>query len=399
MNTPFPAPAPMPAPPSRACLHALPGNGIMVLSIIWTARSPAPLATSGAMISSWSPEPGARSPAPGHRANLRQTVFHLPKRSGRSRQGEPVRAIRKMPSRICRLSIAGRRARLRIGGRNGASSAQARVVDDVSVQGRFPFSSLASCRWRYGNPFCPHGLAGTLVGAEQGNADAQFNLGVMYDNGEDVPQDHAEAARWYRRAAEQEHASGQYNLGTMYAFGEDVPQDHAEALKSYRRAAEQGNADAQSEPPPGLPEAPTLEWDGAIMAATTTTHSAEVGKRAVRLVQGSQDNQGKPDQHGSRWQAVMLMSAKIGRAPQTLHERAKRAEVDSGKRAGIPADMAKTKALEREGRELKQANEILRKASAYFAPSRGLQANRERAGGRSLIARSNDDPIYRRSPR
>jgi hypothetical protein len=91
----------------------------MVLSIIWTARSPAPLAATAAMISSW-------SPAPGHRANLRQAVFHLPKRSGRSRQGEPVRAIQKMPSRTCRLLIEGRRARPRIGGRNGASSAQAR---------------------------------------------------------------------------------------------------------------------------------------------------------------------------------------------------------------------------------------------------------------------------------
>ena len=151
MAAPFPAPAPMLAPPSRACLHALPGNGLMVLSIIWTARSPPPLAPSPPMISSW-------SPAPGHRANLRQTVFHLPKRSGRSRQGEPVRAIQKMPSRICRLLIEGRRARPRIGGRNGASSAQARVVDEVSVQGWLPFSSLASCRCRYGNPLCPHGL-------------------------------------------------------------------------------------------------------------------------------------------------------------------------------------------------------------------------------------------------
>jgi transposase len=118
------------------------------------------------------------------------------------------------------------------------------------------------------------------------------------------------------------------------------------------------------------------------MAATTTTLSPEVGERAVRLVPGNHGNQ---DQHGSRWQAVMLMSAKIGRAPQTLHERAKRAEVDSGKRAGIPADMAKTKALEREGRELKQANEILRKASAYFASSRGLQANRRPLPGRACL--------------
>ncbi len=98
------------------------------------------------------------------------------------------------------------------------------------------------------------------------------------------------------------------------------------------------------------------------MSKTTNKFSPEVRERAVRMVL---DNEG---QHRSRWQEVMLMSAKIGRAPQTLHERAKRAELDSGKRAGIPADMAKTtKALEREARELKQANEILRKASAYFA--------------------------------
>ena len=54
--------------------------------------------------------------------------------------------------------------------------------------------------------------------------------------------------------------------------------------------------------------------------------------------------------------------------PQTLHEWVKRVEVDSGQRAGVPSDMAdKVKALERENRELRQANEILRKASVYFA--------------------------------
>jgi transposase-like protein len=65
---------------------------------------------------------------------------------------------------------------------------------------------------------------------------------------------------------------------------------------------------------------------------------------------------------------VVLISAKIGCAAQTLHEWVKKAEVDAGRRAGVPTEVAaKLKALERENRELRQANEILRKASAYFA--------------------------------
>jgi transposase-like protein len=72
--------------------------------------------------------------------------------------------------------------------------------------------------------------------------------------------------------------------------------------------------------------------------------------------------------HGSRWAAVVSISAKIGCAAQTLHEWVKKAEVDAGGRAGVPTEVAaKLKALERENRELRQANEILRKASAYFA--------------------------------
>ena len=98
------------------------------------------------------------------------------------------------------------------------------------------------------------------------------------------------------------------------------------------------------------------------MSKTTNKFSPEVRDRAVRLVL---DNEG---QHGSRWQAVMSSSAKIGCAPQTLNEWVKKAEVDSGRKPGLTTDMAaKLKALERENRELRQANEILRKASAYFA--------------------------------
>ena len=81
--------------------------------------------------------------------------------------------------------------------------------------------------------------------AEQGNADAQFDLGFMYENGTGVLQDYAEAVKWYRLSAEQGNAEAQYSLGFMYSSGTGVIHDYAEALKWYRLAAEQGNANAQ----------------------------------------------------------------------------------------------------------------------------------------------------------
>ena len=86
---------------------------------------------------------------------------------------------------------------------------------------------------------------GTLLFAEQGVAEAQFNLGLMYYNGQGVRQDYAEAVRWYRKAAEQGVAETQNNLGAMYAIGQGVRQDYAEAVKWYHQAAEQGYAAAQ----------------------------------------------------------------------------------------------------------------------------------------------------------
>ena len=95
---------------------------------------------------------------------------------------------------------------------------------------------------------------------------------------------------------------------------------------------------------------------------TTNKFSSEVRARAVRMVLDH------ANEHASRWAAVTSIAAKIGCTPQTLHDWVKKAEVDSGQRAGVPTDTAeKLKALERENRELRQANEILRKASAYFA--------------------------------
>jgi len=95
---------------------------------------------------------------------------------------------------------------------------------------------------------------------------------------------------------------------------------------------------------------------------TTNKFSPEVRASAVRMVADHEA------EHPSRWAPISSIAAKIGYSAHTLNEWVKRAEVDSGKRAGLPSDMAeKMKALERENRELRQANEILRKASAYFA--------------------------------
>jgi TPR repeat protein len=63
----------------------------------------------------------------------------------------------------------------------------------------------------------------------------------MYASGEGIPQDHAEASKWFRKAAEQGDAKAQNNLGVMHARGLGVPLDYAEAAKWFRKAADQGD--------------------------------------------------------------------------------------------------------------------------------------------------------------
>ena len=96
--------------------------------------------------------------------------------------------------------------------------------------------------------------------------------------------------------------------------------------------------------------------------ARTSRYSQEVRERAVRMVfeHGSE--------YDSEWEAICSIAEKIGCSSDTLRKWVRRTEVDTGRRGGLTSDeRARIKELERENRELRRANEILKKASAYFA--------------------------------
>jgi transposase len=98
------------------------------------------------------------------------------------------------------------------------------------------------------------------------------------------------------------------------------------------------------------------------MKSTSKRYSPEVQERAVRLVLEHQS------EHSSQWAAIQSIAAKIGCTTEALRRWVRQAERDQGSRAGLTsAEREQLKALERENRELRRANEILRKASAFFA--------------------------------
>jgi transposase len=117
------------------------------------------------------------------------------------------------------------------------------------------------------------------------------------------------------------------------------------------------------------------------MKTQSKRFSAEVRERAVRMVF---DHRGD---HATQWAAIQSIAGKIGCNAETLRLWVRRSERDAGLRAGATSqEQARIKALEREVGELRQANEILRKASAYFAAAEPTADRRH-------------DRVYRRSPR
>ncbi len=158
--------------------------------------------------------------------------------------------------------------------------------------------------------------------AEQGDAKAQFNLGIMYKKGQGVPQDYAEAIRWYRKAAEQGHAGAQTALGIMHKNGVGVPQDYAEALRWFEKGTVGGSVACAN----------CLAW----LLATCPDEEIRDGERAIAIakeVVAKEASPGRLDTLAAAYAAAGRFDDAIRIQEQAIAELRKEAsndDVDSG---------------------------------------------------------------------
>jgi len=131
--------------------------------------------------------------------------------------------------------------------------------------------------------------------AEQGDALAQYNLGVLYRKGRGVPQDDVQARRWYAKAAAQGQAKAQYNLGTLYFNGDGVPKNYQQALRWFRLAADQGEALAQTKIAIMYDEGQGVPHD-IVQAYTWYSLAATNGDKAAAYLRSTIANQMTPAQ-------------------------------------------------------------------------------------------------------
>lgn len=107
-------------------------------------------------------------------------------------------------------------------------------------------AAVAFAYWLYKNSRRNALINDFRQAAEAGDADAQFEMGVLHHYGRGVPQDFFKAVSLYREAGEQGHLGAQSNLGILYASGLGIPRDYGQALHWFTKAANQGDALAQN---------------------------------------------------------------------------------------------------------------------------------------------------------
>ena len=227
--------------------------------------------------------------------------------------------------------------------------------------------------------------------AEQGDAAAQYNLGVLYDQGQGVPQDYGQAVKWYRLAAEQGDADAQFNLGALYAKGQGVPQDYGQAVKWYRLAAEQGHASAQVNLGVRYANGQGVPQD-IVQAAKWWRLAAEQGDAAARNNLGAQYQygQGVPQDYvqAHKWYNLAA-AAGIGQAAENRDDLARQmtaAQIAEAQRlaAGMAVGEPATGWNALSNTDIRAVQRALAAAGFDAGPADGLIGSRTRSALRAF---------------